>query len=217
MSENIGASIVFPASLAGARRGAGGGEWIFRSTRREVLISNARKGVRWKLRVANLSPLAPRSGGADLRHLLRSPCRLMLYSPSPASLLGERSPLHSALALQREESFKNPQKREFWRGGGAAFTPRRPKPRKNCSFPDPSRVARLCGPSVWLSASPTRTRQGSLVSGFSPSLGAQKAILKKKNNQKNRLCLCRPCADTPGPPGPAPPVRYSFLPRFGRA
>lgn len=118
MSGNIGSSIVFPASLAGVRRSAGGGEWISRSTRREVLIGNARKGVRWKVRVANLSPLAPQSGGADLRHLLCSHCRPTLYSRSPASLLGERSPLHSTLALQREESFKNPQKRkllERWR------------------------------------------------------------------------------------------------------
>lgn len=65
-------------------------------------------------------------------------------------------------------------------------------------------MARLCGPSVWLSASPTRTRQGSLVSGFSPSLGAQKAILKKKTKTKKTVSASAVLAPTP--PGHLAPL-----------
>lgn len=82
--------------------------------RRAVLIGIARRGVRWGLRVSNLSPLAPGEGGAGLKLLLSHHSRPVLQSLCPGSLLGKRS-LNSALAVQREESFKrNPQKRELW-------------------------------------------------------------------------------------------------------
>lgn len=105
-----------PPWLAGATSGGGGAGRTSRSTTREVLIGVSRKGVRWGLRVAHLPPLAPQRCGAGLRHLLCPHCRRVLSSLSPGRLLGERSPLHSALAVQREESFKrNPQKGELWK------------------------------------------------------------------------------------------------------
>lgn len=52
-----------------------------------------------------------------------SPLPPVLYSRSPASLLGERSSLRSALALQKEKSFKNPQKRELWEKWRCIYSP----------------------------------------------------------------------------------------------
>lgn len=67
---NVGARFVFHASLAGW-----GEEWRVESEfldqlRRAVLIGIARRGVRWGLRVSNLSPLVPGEGGAGQKLIL---------------------------------------------------------------------------------------------------------------------------------------------------
>ena len=137
-----------PPWLAGATSGGGAGR-TSRSTTREVLIGVSRKGVRWGLRVAHLSPLAPQRCGAGLRHLLCPHCRRVLSSLSPGRLLGERSPLHSALAVQREESFKrNPQKGELWKSWRCTYLRGAPSPERTARLRAPSRVSRAAaGPS----------------------------------------------------------------------
>lgn len=83
----------------------------------------ARKGVRWGLRVATLSPPAPQRAGAGLRRLRCPPSRAAPYSLSP-SLLGERSPLHPALAAQRKEAFqRDPQDGELWESWRCIYFP----------------------------------------------------------------------------------------------
>ena len=145
--------------------------------RRAVLIGIARRGIRWGLRVSNLSPLAPREGGAGLK-LLSLHSRPVLHSLCPGSLLGERS-LHCALAVQREESFKrNPQKRELWESWRCIYSlaPRAQKLLLLVGSLAPGREPRLVSPAVRAAPAPRpRVRKGSPVADFSRP-GAQKAI-----------------------------------------
>lgn len=164
------------------------------------MIGNARKGVRWGLRVANLSPLASGSGGTGLRHLLCPHYRPELDSRSPASLSGERSPLRSTLALQREESLENPQKRELWERWRCIYSPA-PRAQEGLFLSGNSRA--WSGAAASPSGCPRR--RAGRVRGLKSQASLQ-ALELRRQYFKNLSVPPPSSRRHPRPPGPAPSV-----------